>query len=90
MTELIEIIVSQVSIWLPSLVSVIGVVVAILSALSKAKAGIEEFKQDKTVKNLSADLQKALSENKEIKQELDIVIDELKKIENYRKELNKQ
>lgn len=90
MTELIEIIVSQVSIWLPSLVSVIGVVVAILSALSKAKAGIEEFKQDKTIKNLSADLQKALNENKEIKQELDIVIDELKKIENYRKELNKK
>lgn len=90
MTELIEIIVSQVSIWLPSLVSVLGVVVAILSALSKAKAGIEEFKQDKTVKNLSNDLGRALEENKEIKQELDIVIDELKKIENYRKELNKQ
>lgn len=90
MTELIAIIMSQVSIWLPSLVSVIGVVVAILSALSKAKAGIEEFKQDKTVKNLSVELQKALNENKEIKQELDIVIDELKKIENYRKELNKQ
>lgn len=90
MTELIAIIMSQVSIWLPSLVSVLGVVVAILSALSKAKAGIEEFKQDKTVKNLSVELQKALNENKEIKQELDIVIDELKKIENYRKELNKQ
>lgn len=90
MTELIAIIMSQVSIWLPSLVSVIGVVAAILSALSKAKAGIEEFKQDKTVKNLSVELQKALNENKEIKQELDIVIDELKKIENYRKELNKQ
>ena len=68
MTELIEIIVSQVSIWLPSLVSAIGVVVAILSALSKAKAGIEEFKQDKTVKNLSADLKLALHENKEIKE----------------------
>ena len=90
MNELIQIIVSHVSIWMPSIVAALGVVVAIISALGKVKGAIEEFKQDKTVKNLSNDLKKSLEENKELKQELDIVIDDLKKIENYRKELNKQ
>lgn len=90
MNELLEIIVTHVSIWMPSIVAALGVVMAILTALAKVKGAIEEFKQDKTVKNLSNDLKKALEENRELKQELDIVIDELKKIENYRKELTKK
>lgn len=90
MTELIQLVVSYISIWVPALVATIGTVAAILAALGKTKAAIAEFKKDDTMKQLSADLKKALSDNAELKQQQDIIIDELKKVENYRKELNKK
>lgn len=90
MTELIAIIVSYVSIWMPALIAVIGTVAAILTALGKFKAAMQEFKNTDTLKQLGADLKKALNENAELKQQQDIIIDELKKVENYRKELNKK
>lgn len=89
MEQIIEMITTYVSIWMPSLVAIIGIVGTIFGSLKKTKDAIAEFKQDETLKKLNSELKEAIAENKEIKQELDIVIDQLAKVENYRKELEK-
>lgn len=84
MKELYEILITYVSIWLPSAVAVIGTVSAILVAISKISSSIDELKKTDLLKTLSADLKKALRDNEELKIQNDILIDELKKIKNYR------
>lgn len=81
---MIDFLIAQISIWLPSLVSIIGVVAAIIPAIKKAKDALEEFKQDKTMKALQNELRESINQNTEIKQQYDIIIDELKKVKDYR------
>jgi uncharacterized coiled-coil protein SlyX len=81
---MIEIIIEYISIWLPSLVSIFGIVGTVLAALSKTKSAMEEFKKDDTLKTLSQQLANSAKENQEIREQYDILIDELKKIKDYR------
>ena len=82
--ELVSIIINHASIWMPSVTAIIGIVTTTLLALSKVKTAIEDLKKTDVLKTLSEDLKKALSDNKELKEQNDILIDELKKIRNYR------
>lgn len=82
--ELVSIIINHASIWMPSVTAILGIVTTTLLALSKVKTAIEDLKKTDVLKTLSEDLKKALSDNKELKEQNDILIDELKKIKNYR------
>lgn len=82
--ELVNIIINHASIWMPSVTAILGIVTTTLLALSKVKTAIEDLKKTDVLKTLSEDLKKALSDNKELKEQNDILIDELKKIKNYR------
>ena len=82
--ELVSIIINHASIWMPSVTAILGIVTTTLLALSKVKTAIEDLKKADVLKTLSEDLKKALSDNKELKEQNDILIDELKKIKNYR------
>ena len=84
MNELFEAMATYVSIWLPSAVAIIGTVSTVLIAISKIKTSVEELKKTDILKTLAADLKKSLRDNEEIKIQNDILIDELKKIKNYR------
>ena len=84
MEATIELILSYVSIWMPSLTAIIGIVASVLVALNKVKTATEEFKKDDTIKNLSNEVNALLRENKAIREQYDIIIDELKKVKNYR------
>jgi predicted histidine transporter YuiF (NhaC family) len=84
MEAAIELILSYVSIWMPSLTAIIGIVTSILIALSKVREATEELKKDETIKNLANEVNALLRENKAIREQYDIIIDELKKVKNYR------
>lgn len=84
MNELFEAMATYVSIWLPSAVAIIGTVSTVLIAISKIKTSVEELKKTDILKTLAADLKKSLRDNEELKLQNDILIDELKKIKNYR------
>lgn len=84
MEATIELILSYVSIWMPSLTAIIGIVASVLVALNKVKTATEEFKKDDTIKNLANEVNALLRENKAIREQYDIIIDELKKVKNYR------
>jgi hypothetical protein len=81
---MIEIISSYIAIWLPSLVSIVSLIGVVLTALSKTKTAINELKQDKTFKDLGTQLKANMEQNNEIKEQYDIIIDELTKIKDYR------
>lgn len=88
MNEILHIILNYISIWLPAVVAVFSTVGTVLVALNKFKAAVDEFKKEDVLKALRADLSKAIKDNEDIKQQNDILIDELKKIKNYRENLN--
>lgn len=77
---MIDYLVANVSIWVPSLVSILGIVFTTLKSMGVFK----QLREDKTFKELKAELKACKSELKEVKEELDIIIDENKKIKDYR------
>lgn len=84
MEELVTIIVNYVSIWMPALTAVIGIISAVIIAIGKVKTAVSELKQDDTIKGLRKDLEASIKENKAIREQYDIIIDELKNIKAYR------
>lgn len=84
MEELVTIIVNYVSIWMPALTAVIGIISAVIIAIGKVKTAVSELKQDDTIKSLRKDLEASIKENKAIREQYDIIIDELKNIKAYR------
>lgn len=89
MEEIVRLILEYVSIWMPSVTAMLGIVATTLLALSKVKAAIDDLKKTDVLKTLSEDLKKALSDNKELKEQNDILIDELKKIKDYRESMKR-
>lgn len=86
-----DVILEYVSIWLPSLAGILGVVAAVLTSLKRTSEAIEEFKADDTLKSLKEDLLKIreaniqlANQNRELIRQNDLLIDEIKKIKNYR------
>ena len=91
MKEIVSIVLECASIWMPSLTAILGIVTTILLAISKIKTAIEDLKKTDVLQTLSKDLKKALNDNealkeqnKDLREQYDILIDELKKIKNYR------
>ena len=84
MKEIVSIVLECASIWMPSITAILGIVTTILLALSKIKTAIEDLKKTDVLQTLSEDLKKALNDNEALKEQNDILIDELKKIKNYR------
>lgn len=81
--EFIEILVEHVSIWLPSLTAIIGIVITILSALGKVKTAIKEFKADTTLNDVNTKLQKLTEENQELIRCNKLLLDQITKIKDY-------
>ena len=84
MKEIVSIVLECASIWMPSLTAILGIVTTILLALSKIKTAIKDLKKTDVLQTLSEDLKKALNDNEALKEQNDILIDELKKIKHYR------
>ena len=82
-----EIIMQYVAMWAPAVAAVLAIVSSALLTISKIKTAINSLKQEDTINNLTSKLSEALRENKEIKEELDVLIDKITKIEHYRENL---
>lgn len=79
MKEIIEIILSYVSIWGPSVVSIMGIIIT----TSKANASFRQFKSDKTIKDLSIKMDNLARENKELIRCNKILLDKITHINGY-------
>ena len=73
MEQIITIIIQQIAIWGPSLVAVLGIVAAVVAAMSKlttsiaeTKAAIAEMKQDPAMRELAAEVRKKVAQDERI------------------------
>ena len=81
---MIETIVNQIVIWLPSLTSILGIITTAKIAVDKIYASITQLREDAKIKELKQQLETSINENKQIKEELDLLLDEIHKIKDYR------
>lgn len=83
MEEFLRIIMEYVSIWAPSLVSMLGIVITVLTALGKSKEAFDNLKADKTLDDLNNKLTKVISENEELIRCNKLLLDNITRIKNY-------
>ena len=83
MNEYMQIITENLAIWAPSLVSILGIVVAIIPTVQKIADHLKALKEDKTLVELSNKLERLASDNKELVRCNKLLIDQLAKIKDY-------
>lgn len=89
MKEIVSLILEYASIWMPSVTAILGIVTTTLLAVSKVKTAIDDLKKTDELAALCKELKAVRDENKELKEQYDILIDEITKIKNYRESLKR-
>lgn len=83
MEAIIEIILSYISIWMPSIVSILGVCVAVVKSIGATKDEISRMKEDQDFKQVKIKLEEAISQNKILQEQNKIAIDKVAQIKGY-------
>lgn len=78
-----EFLVTLCATWAPSLTAIVSVIVVVLTAIAKTKAAFTEFKADNTLKDVKDQLERALSDNAEIKRQNNILIEQITKVKGF-------
>ena len=81
---MLEIIAEYAAIWAPSITAVLAVVASVLMAMAKIKSAVHTIKDEKTIQELNSKLEAQLIDNKVLRQQMDLLLDRITKIENYR------
>lgn len=89
---IIDMVLAQAAIWAPSLVAVLGIVATIIPAYNKIKTVLAETKESNTevrktkdFEKLHADLRQAHLDNKELKEQISLLIDKFAGVKDYEK-----
>lgn len=87
---IIEQLMQQFAIWMPSIASILGVVIVLINSKEKLKGAITdmkaasvELKNDKSIKELIATLKQQSVENETLKRQNRLILEQLTKIKNY-------
>ena len=80
---MMEILMTYVAIWAPSLVAVLGIVASVVLAVNKATAAIRDIKLDKTFIELNNKLTTMAQENRELVKCNKLLLDQITKIKDY-------
>lgn len=78
-----ELLVTLATTWAPALTAILGVLVVVIKAVHSTSNALKEFKADQTLKQLTDDLQKALTDNAELKKQNQLILENLTKIKDY-------
>lgn len=89
-TTLITTILSYVAMWCPALVSVLGIVAAVIIAIGKVRAAIEEFRSSTDIHDMRTELARLTTQNKELIRCNKLLLDRITKITNYADEVEKK
>ena len=88
-TQIVQVVMDTWHIWAPAIAAIGGVVIACLNAISRVKTAVDEFKDDRTIKDTNQKLSELLERNKELVKTNKILIDEIKRIKGYADEVEK-
>ena len=90
MTEIIELLIEYAAIWGPSLVAIAGIIVSVITALSKiagalaeTKSAVAALKEDATIKELTNELKKQASKNERLQETYNLLLDKITHIKGY-------
>ena len=91
-----EMIISTIAIWAPSLVAILGIVASVVGAIAKVKVAVDESKvaiaeirKTEDFAKLQAEVSRVANENAELVRTNKLLIDEITKIEGYADSLRK-
>ena len=78
-------ILEQLMIWAPTVVSILGIVATVILAINKCVDAIETLKKDSTIKELNEKLHEEIRENKELRENVSLMLDQITQIKDYKK-----
>lgn len=97
MTEIIATIVSYVSIWMPSIIAVAGMIGSFILAISRISSAfkgnqkaLEEIKNDKAFIELKGKIDVMINENQQLREQNALLLDEITQIKGYVDQLKKE
>lgn len=70
-------------IWLPALVSILGIVGTVVSSFAKTKKAIAELKDSTELREATAEMKRLASENQELIRNQKLLLDQITKIKGY-------
>ena len=85
-TALVEMII----IWLPALVSILGIVGTVVGTIAKTKSAIAEIKDSTELKDATAEMKRLATENQELIRTQKLLLDNITRIQNYADEEKKK
>jgi hypothetical protein len=77
-------------IWLPALVSILGIVGTVLGSIAKTKSAIAELKDSTELKNATLEMKRLSAENQELIRTQKLLLEEITRIQNYADEVKKK
>lgn len=83
METIIALIIQYAAMWAPALVAILGVVATVITAINKCRDAIQEWKDDKTLKEVNEKLEKVAAENEELIHCNKLLLDKITKIKDY-------
>ena len=88
----LELILQQITLWMPTITSIAGIVITVICTIYKVLKAINEFKDRNKEQiqalidddeKLKADMQSIIAENRELKKTIGILVDKLTHIDGY-------
>lgn len=70
-------------IWLPALVSILGIVGTVVGSIAKTKTAIAELKDSTELRDATAEMKRLASENQELIRNQKLLLDQITKIKGY-------
>lgn len=83
MEDLFIIIAEYASLWTPALVAILGVIVTVLTTISKLNEALKTLKADTTLSQLKSDLKRISAQNEELVKCNKLLLDQITKIQGY-------
>ena len=80
LTEFMNVLVENVNAWLPTVTSVLSIIICLVVGAAKIKKAANDLKSDKTIKELEEQVINDIAENKETKRLIKKYLDENHKI----------
>ena len=88
--ELIELVLSYVAIWAPSLIAIMSIAATIIGAYGKVRKAVaetklatEELKKNETIKELKTEFNKQAATNEELIRTNKLLLEQITKIKDY-------
>ena len=83
MEDLFIIIAEYASLWTPALVATLGIIVTVLTTISKLNEALKTLKADTTLSQLKSDLKRISEQNEELVKCNKLLLDQITKIQGY-------